>query len=60
MSNNLDEIKKAFDNAIHYVKNENKDQIVRLTRFTEVYENCPEYEELASFSTLDSYYRIIY
>lgn len=52
MSDDLEEIEKAFEKEIYYKQNQ-KGFVIELLRFTGVYDNTPEYESIKKFSTLD-------
>lgn len=52
MSDDLDEIEKAFDKEIYYKQNQ-KGYVIEMMRFIGIYDNVPEYESIKKFSTLD-------
>lgn len=52
MSDDLDEIEKAFEKEIYYKRNQ-KGYVIEMMRFIGIYDNVPEYESIKNFSTLD-------
>ena len=52
MSDDLEEIEKAFEKEIYYKQNQ-KGCVIEILRFMGIYDNVPEYESIKKFSTMD-------
>lgn len=52
ISDDLEEIEKAFEKEIYYKQNQ-KGCVIEILRFMGIYDNVPEYESIKKFSTMD-------
>lgn len=52
MSDEFEEIEKAFEKEVYYKKNQ-KGSVIEILRFMGVYDNVPEYETIKKFSTVE-------
>lgn len=52
MSDDLEEIEKAFEHEV-YLENDKKGVTIEIMRFTQIYNNTPEYESIKKFSTVE-------
>ena len=52
MSDDLEEIEKAFEHEV-YLEKDKKGVTIEIMRFTQIYNNTPEYETIKKFSTVE-------
>ena len=52
MSDDLEEVEKAFEKEVYYKKDQ-KGFVIEILRFMGVYDNVPEYETIKKFSTIE-------
>ena len=52
MSDDLEEIEKAFEHEV-YLEKDKKGVVIDIMRFTQIYNNTPEYESIKKFSTVE-------
>lgn len=52
MSDDLEEIEKAFEHEV-YLEKDKKGVVIEIMRFTQIYNNTPEYESIKKFSTVE-------
>lgn len=52
MSDDLEEIEKEFEHEV-YLEKDKKGVTIEIMRFTQIYNNTPEYESIKKFSTVE-------
>lgn len=52
MSDDLEEIEKAFEKEVYYKQNQ-KGFVIEILRFMGIYDTVPEYESIKKFTTMD-------
>lgn len=52
MSDDLEEIEKAFEKEVYYKQNQ-EGFVIEILRFMGIYDNVPEYESIKKFTTMD-------